>query len=524
MLDDNTKYKMAIKNLLIATSAILLLACSSVNTPDVVAEQYRGEAYSNARIATYAIPDGYPEEFDAAFAVAIGGHYTAVYNDKNHWDGSINFCNFDIAEGGRHRVKITYIKPITEFEILPASSDIKARQTSPYTLELKISKPDTYLTIIINGNYNGDALHLFANAMDNEPLCEGYSFDAESKTHRFGAGYYHLDEWDGVFTLKDNEQMYIAGGAVLDGQVRIVKGRGSRIYGRGIVMNRDEQGRRTNRIVVETLSTTDGTIEGITIFGRRAPGWVCTISNSHRCKYRNVKIISTRYASTDGLDVNICSDLLCQNMFIRSCDDAVAIKGLGSKKPADCKPNKNLTFERMQLWNDCNNAFGMGAETHASAYENITLRQSHILYSYDDPNHHETLDERSAMNICSLQGTYFRNILFEDIVVNRCERLIGLCFKDSFWFGSLPGDQSTEGSMDGITFRNISSPNSSGSKIANQIRMEAWDKSEPIKPIRNITFDNVTIGGKPLRSTEESYFSINHNSTPCIENIHFLEQ
>ena len=127
------------------------------------------------------------------------------------------------------------------------------------------------------------------------------------------------------------------------------------------------------------------------------------------------------------------------------------------------------------------------------------------------------------MNICSLQGTHFRNILFEDIVVNRCERLIGLCFKDGFWFGSLLGDQSTEGSMDGITFRNISSPNSSDNKIANQIRIEAWDKSAPIKPIRNITFDNVTIGGKLLRSTDETHFSINHNSTPCIENICFTE-
>lgn len=500
----------------------MLQSCTKSPSPEDIITTYRGENYRGENFATYAIPEGYPTEYHSLFSVCIGGHFSAVYNDENHWGGSVNFCNFDLAEGVSKRIKITYAKPINDFEVLPARANAQVRQIDKHTLELKANNADQYLTFIINGNYNGDALHLFVNSMDYEMVCEGYSFDPQSKTHRFGAGFYHLDEWKGVFTLKGDEKLHIAGGAVLDGQLRIINGRNSHIYGRGIVMNRDEETRRKNRIVVEALHTKDGTIEGITIFGRRAPGWVCTISESDNCTYRNVKIISTRYASTDGLDVNVCTNLLCQNMFIRSCDDAVAIKGLGAKKPADSSPNRNLRFEYMQLWNDCNNAFGMGAETHASAYDNISLCHSDILYSYDDPNHHEKLDERSALNICALQGTFFRNILFEDIVINRCERLIGLCFKDSFWFGSLPGDQSTEGGMEGITFRNISSPNSSGSSIANQIRMEGWDRSEPIKPIRDITFDNVTIEGKLLCSTKEAYFSINHNTTPCIEGIRFI--
>lgn len=70
-------------------------------------------------------------------------------------------------------------------------------------------------------------------------------------------------------------------------------------------------------------------------------------------------------------------------MFIRACDDAIAIKGMAPSTtlPSNYKPNRNLTFERIQLWNDANNAFGLGAETQASIYENISLKNSDILFS-----------------------------------------------------------------------------------------------------------------------------------------------
>ena len=136
----------------------------------------------------------------------------------------------------------------------------------------------------------------------------------------------------------------------------------------------------------------------------------------------NTNIIATRYASVDGIDINTCQDCEWDNCFVRSCDDAIAIKGLYQDAPDACPANRNLKFTRMQLWNDCNNAFGMGAETHASAYENISLTDSEILFSYDDPNFHEQLEERAALTICALDGTYFRNIRFENVRVNRCER------------------------------------------------------------------------------------------------------
>ena len=163
----------------------------------------------------------------------------------------------------------------------------------------------------------------------------------------------------------------------------------------------------------------------------------------------------------------------------------------------------------------------MGAETHASAYENISLTDSEILFSYDDPNFHEQLEERSALNICALHGTYFRNILFENIVVNRCERLIGLSFFPDFWFGSLKGNQSTPGAITDVTFRNVKSLGNSGSSIANEIRLTGW-KEEPMKPVKNITFENLIIQGKHLKSMKDKHIVTNNNGKQkIVSDIYF---
>ena len=134
---------------------------------------------------------------------------------------------------------------------------------------------------------------------------------------------------------------------------------------------------------------------------------------------------------------------------------------------------------------------------------------SSILYSYDDPDYHEVLDERAAMGICCINGTWFRNISYENIDVYHCERLITAGFQPSFWFGALPGDQSTPGGMEGIIYRNIRSFHSSGSAIANKIRLYGWDGrgGTPEKAISRVTFDNVVIAGQKVTHVNDPAFS-----------------
>ena len=304
--------------------------------------------------------------------------------------------------------------------------------------------------------------------------------------------------------MPDGWDVYIAAGAVVYGRIDAWgTGKGTRLRGRGMVYN-DEN----NTAMIFTVTKSTGMeVEGLTFHCHRPQCWQVGVTQCTGVKFDGVKIICTRYASTDGLDVINSQDCTFSNMFIRANDDAVAIKGLQDAMPADCLPNRNLLFENIQLWNDCNCAFGMGAETRASAYENIRLRNSCVLSSFDDPDHHEELDERAALTICSLNGTYFSNILYENIDVYHCERLIALGFKPDFWFGSLKGDQSTPGGINGVTFRNVRSHASSGSSIANQIHLYGWNREgTPPKYVENITFDNVRIENKKVKGSGNAHF------------------
>jgi hypothetical protein len=155
---------------------------------------------------------------------------------------------------------------------------------------------------------------------------------------------------------------------------------------------------------------------------------------------------------------------------------------------------------------------GIGAENHCSLYENIRFMNSSILFSYDDPDYHEMLDERAALTICCIHGTYFRNISYENIDVYHCERLVAAGFQPSFWFGVLPGDQSTPGGISNLKYKNVQSHASSGSNIANQIYLYGWDKKDtPSKTVDGVIFDNVTIDGAKVNSQSNEHIVLGPN-------------
>lgn len=471
----------------------------------------------------YAAPDGsffthasavqFPQEGKMLYDVAVNGKYVGLYTDSSHWGGLVHFGSFEFADGREITVDINYAHEIKSFEILPKTLELKAvKRTSARSLRLKLRKADQNITLIVNGEPKRNVLHLFAASIDRNapdvPADTGFRRFDERKLIYFGPGYYDLEKLTGKdeLAVPDGWQVYVAAGAVVYGRISAWNaGKGTSLRGRGMIYN-DE---RNPRMVFTVTESTGMRVEGLVFHTHLPRCWQVGVTRSRDIVFENVKILSTRYASTDGLDVVNSSDCRFANMFIRANDDAVAVKGLQNGRPEDCMPNRNLVFEQLQLWNDCNNAFGLGAETRASVYENIQLRNSCVLFSYDDPDNHEKLDERAALTICCLNGTFFRNILYENIDVYHCERLVAEGFKPDFWFGSIQGNQTTAGGIDGVTFRNVRSFASSGSSIANQIRLYGWRQDgTPDKYVENVTFENLRIEGRKVKSADNSHFLI----------------
>ena len=523
---------MNISNIILTTALIALTALSTAaqSTYKYDINNINGEDYTaeDGKVVTHAVPDGYPYNGDASrvFNLAVDGHYSGLYSDANFWGGRVAFTTFEFEEGREITIDVACRSSFTTYEILPKGADVYDVKKIGNAVTFKTTKPDQKLTLVLDDKYTKDVIHIFAMSIDkNAPAIDapdGYVYDRTSRTYYFGPGYHKLTDLgfsDNKISISGSRKMYVAAGAVVDGCIGMNGCTGASVTGRGMVVN-------NSGILCAVDWSTSGKalVEGITFHGHRAQSWCLTVSNCTNVTFRNLNLVTTRYASTDGIDIINSQDCTFENCFLRSADDAIAIKGLWENAPADCWPNKNLTFNKLQVWNDCNNALGIGAETRASSFENIRFTDCDILFSYDDCTHHEELDERSAMNICALNGTYFRDIVFENIRVNRCERLIGLGYKADFWFGSLQGDQTTPGEIADITFRNIECPANSGSSIANEIRLYGWDGANdtPVKPVHDITFDNVVIEGELLASEDNPLIITNNtDDQTLVYNLYF---
>lgn len=468
-------------------------------------------------LATHKVASEFPFEGEWLYNVAVNGHYVGLYNDRNFWGGLVHFGSFEFTNGHEVSIDISYYQNIDHFEVLPIESLslLEVKRTGKRSLRIRTDRADQNITLVVNGELQKHVLHLFCNSIDTrapemEAAQKGYTKDEARKLHYFGPGYHNLETLlgtgDDQLKLEDGWQVYVAAGSVVYGRIGMWEtGGGTSIRGRGMVYN----DRRKPRVILEANYCKGGLVEGVLFHCHRERCWQVALSHCTHMEFKHVKVLSTRYASTDGLDIINCQQCAFLNTFVRASDDAIAVKGLGNKKPEECAPCRNLTFCGMQLWNDCNNAMGIGAENHASLYENIRFMNSSILYSYDDPDYHEVLDERAAMGICCINGTWFRNISYENIDVYHCERLITAGFQPSFWFGALPGDQSTPGGMEGIIYRNIRSFHSSGSAIANKIRLYGWDGrgGTPEKAISRVIFDNVVIAGQKVTHVNDPAFS-----------------
>lgn len=469
----------------------------------------KGMDYSSDDLKTYRVPDEYPQEGDPLYNVSINGHYAGVYTDINAWKKLVSFTYFDFTPGKEVEVVVAASKAFRSYKILPESNNISSRQEGN-TIHFKLKEAYQNISIVFNNDYKGNTLHLFANAIDTNAPTE-----SSDNLVYFGPGYHDLTKTHGGRLTTGNKDVYIAGGAVVSGAIT-VNGNSNHLSGHGILMKTTP-----NDLVLIANHSRNTTFEGIIVCSHRDGGWTVGMHEASEVTVQNVKVVSPRYASTDGFDIVNSSNITLKNIFVRSCDDAIAIKGLIDKEPAKCPPNENMLFQKIQLWNDCNNAMCLGAETRAKHYKNIHFKDIDVLFSYDDRDNHTQLDERSVMSIVCLEGTYFEDITWENIRVNRCERLMCLTFKDNFWFGTIQGDQSTEGGMENISFKNVTVASNSGSSIANEIILNGWYKYDtPTKIIKNIIFDNVTIQGKRI-STENDIKTNNTTERKLVTDLQF---
>ena len=450
-------------------------------------------------VNVYEKPDAMPEKYSSSdFQVQAGGLDIPVYvSGNNAWGNPVSYGTFEST--GPVEIQISAQVPFTDYALLPESLGLSGQRAGNKVTFT--AQPGTDITFLPDRNYNGRVLHLFVR----EPLTDIPDIQSDQVIH-YGPGYYDLSGRPPLM-LRTGQTLYLEGGAVLRGRVLVQDADHVTICGPGILLNDYVSQDSYDGVAVALKNANDVTVRDITVI-RDMNSWISFMWKCSNVTVKNYKAINARYASSDGFNVANCQGVLFDGSFIHSCDDSVAIKGTGNngynpaEDPSQALPTSNITYQNSQLWSDANNAIGIGAETQAGYFDQIRFQNIDILRNYDDLNYPDQLTERSAINICALNATQIQNVTFEDIRVEKAKRLINITMEDSFWFGSLAGNWQWPGSIQNVTYRNITSK-SDGS---NQIRISGHDSNHLISDIH---FENIKIQDTPLTDFDTDIFSVN---------------
>lgn len=426
------------------------------------------------------------------------------------------FCYFDSASPVRLTIRLSDAAPhgqLRSVVVRPLRRQIAA-SVEGRTIRFTVPAGPCQLSVEPNGSPFAP-LHVFINP----PEKDAPRPNDPSITHYFGPGLHEV----GLLKLKPNQSVYLAGGAVVQGQIAAPHASGVQIFGRGILdasraPSKPSGGRKPPEKPLgpytEQVRLSDGKnvrVEGIILLD--SPAWELHVRRCQDVTIRNVKIISWR-ENGDGIDIVASENVAVEDCFVRSWDDALVVKSYlqdtqtgedlwgGSKvdwsavKPrVRAFPVRNLAFRRCVIWLDRAQALEIGKETAAQVISNIEFSDIDIIHGF----HVAALDIQSG-DRGPIQNVRFRDIRLED---QRSQHLIKISYGATMWNAD-PRLGERLGLIRDISFENIEvTGHLPPSLLHNSAKpeLEALPEDGPV--IDRIRIRNLSCNGKAIGSESE---------------------
>ena len=430
-------------------------------------------------------------------SVRVNGYELFVYdvmvNHEHIWNANTipsdtPMTYFDFSGKVRVEIEMPGLEhPVESAAVLPTAAGI-VPEVEGGVVRFEISEPGQY-TVIFNDNVN-KALHLFAN-----PPEENVPDPDDPGVYYIGPGEWVMD----AIALKDNETLYISGGAVLHSIVSVTNAKNVRICGRGILDGSDypawNQPGSYARVPINLDHSKDLSVEGIIVANSNC--WNVNSYSSKNVEIHNVKVISGRQ-NGDGFTFQSCTNHTVTDCFARTWDDSLVLKNYSGS-------TKGITFRNCQIWTDLAQSMEIGYETDKGytldpeisevLFEDIT-----VLYNFHKPviSIHNSDD-------CFVHDITYRNIMVENAFMQgdngNNKELIEMSLAKSSWttvrdeFGTIDNVL-----IDGLTVVNTANGKVPRSRIAGQ------DEGHMIT---NVTLQDVTILGTPVASLKEMKLDVN---------------
>ncbi len=309
-------------------------------------------------------------------------------------------------------------------------------------------------------------LFLFANPMESESV----PLKARG-VHYFGPGIHR----PGYITLKDNETVYIAAGAIVYGGIRANGASHIRVTGRGIL---DGAGKFKQMVLLENC--TDVLFDGLMV--RNGEGWTNTLVNCDGITYNDVKVLSFGPAC-DGIDPLGSRNVSISDCFLRCTDDCIAIKAPAPEHAVNDVRVSGCTMIGFAF----SDGITIGFETNAASISDVTVRNCDVILARGGSR----VEGHSGFSIICDGPAVIKNILYDNIRVERAElKLFELNITDGTKYGTGP-----PGHIQDITLRDISWGHTG------PIVLRGFDENHSVE---RVTFENCSVGGKPLEDVKSA--------------------
>jgi hypothetical protein len=289
-----------------------------------------------------------------------------------------------------------------------------------------------------------------------------------TKVRVFGPGVHT----PGLITLKDNDQVYLAPGAVVYGGLR-GSPRHAKVFGRGIL-----DGSKLDASMVRLEGASHVLVEGILM--RCGKNWQNTLQDCDDITYRNVKILSfVPYG--DGIDPVCSRNIRIEDCFFRCSDDCIAVKAMRGGPAVTGITVQDCVMAGYNF----SDGFTIGYETHTESITGITVKNCDILYARGATK----AGEHSAFSIICDGPATVRDVTFEDIrIEENVTRLFELNVTDGAFYTKAP-----PGRIRNVRLKNIQ-----------------WERACPIMLtghnaehlVEDVVFEGCQVAGKPLSSAQ----------------------
>ena len=416
-------------------------------------------------VVTYPAAEGLETSTD----FTVKANNTAVWTESvgNGGMENLNVANFSCS--GKQTITVKASAIIAKYNIRPKSSGIVA-QVKGQELTFTIPGPRK-LYIEIN---NLPHLAIFAN-----PLEGMLPNRNDSGVVYYGPGTYS----PGVINLKSNQTLYIAGGAVVNANIRGNNLQNIRILGRGSLNGNLQIGNSSNIDV-----------EGI--FMRSIRGWTNMLFDCYHSSYRNVKVFSYRSVwGIDGINPVSCKNFIIDDCFIRTKDDCISVKSMqqfGGYTAKDINTDSiSVTNNLLVGWSHAD-GFTMGFELQGGIVQNVLVKNCDILMA----NGQGRTGGHSGFSIVCDGPSMVQNIRFEDIRVEaEIEyKNVELIITEGKRYGT-----GNPGQIKGVYLKNIRWENAGKPFVIAGV---------PNNILEDVTFDNCFLAGKLLTSFKDADFQM----------------